>query len=123
MFSSDFICIKKQYIASYLAGKYLLSLLLDHVEDLGLTSVDDGNDRAPEILTASCAKVNIVTIKWEDVTLAEHSIIFNKRFVSWGDVAGENDELSFSTSEGLKSLSNAKAVLTGLCNKAEAADD
>ena len=101
----------------------LLLLLLYHLEDLGFTSVDDGNDRAPEILTAGCAEVDIVTIEWENVALAEHSVVLDKGLVSWGDVASENDELGFSASEGLKSLSNSEAVLAGLCDEAKAADD
>ena len=101
----------------------LLLLFLDHLEDLGLTSVDDRNHRAPEILTAGSAEVDIVTIEWEDVALAQHGVVLDKGLVSWSDVASENDELGFAASEGLKSLSNSEAVLAGLCNEAEAADD
>ena len=104
-------------------GMCLLLLLLDHVEDLGLTGIDDGNNRAPEVLTAGSAEVDIVTIEWEDVAAAEHSVVFDEALVCWGNIASENDELGFSTSEGLEGLSNSKAVLAGLCDKAEAADD
>ena len=101
----------------------LLLLLLDHLEDLGLTSIDDRNHRAPEILTASSTEVDIVAIEWEDVALAKHGIVFDKGLVSWGDVASEDDELSFTASEGLEGLSNSEAVLAGFCNEAKAADD
>ena len=101
----------------------LLLLLLDHLEDLGFTSIDDGDSGAPEILTAGCAEVLVVALEWEDIATAEHSIVFDKGLVCWGDIASEDDELGFSTSEGLKSLGNSEAVLAGLCDEAKAADD
>ena len=101
----------------------LLGLFLDHFQDFRLTGVDDGDDGTPEVLSAGCAEIHVITIEWEDVALAQHGVIFDERLVCGRDVACKNDELRFAAAQGLKGLVDAEPVDTGLCHKAEAADD
>ena len=101
----------------------LLILLLDHLEDFGLTSIDDGNDRGAEVLTAGCAKIYVIAIEWEDIAAGEHSVVFDEGTVSWGNIRSEDDELGLTIAEGLECLGNTEGVLAGLCDKGEGVDD
>ena len=102
---------------------YSLGLLLDHLQDLRLTSVDDCDDGTPEVLSAGCTKVNVIAVEWKNVALAQHCVVLNEALVGGRNVAGEDHQLRFTAPQSLQGLVDAESVNTGFCDKAEAADD
>ena len=116
-------CVDKRAISIEIQFTQLLGLLLDHLQDLGLTSVDDGDDRAPEVFAAGCSEVDVVTIERQDVALAEHRVVLDERLVRRSDVAREDDKLRLAAAQRLESLIDSETVNTGFCDEAEVADD
>ena len=102
---------------------HLLRLLLDHLEDLGLASVDDRDHRAPEVLSARSTKVDVIAVEREDVALAEHRVVLDERLVCRRDVARKDDKLGLTRAKRLQSLVDTESVNTGLGDEAEVADD
>lgn len=98
----------------------LLYLLLGGGEDVGITSVDDGKDGAVVELTASSAKVGVVTRVVVDGGLGKHGKVLDLGLAEGRAVGGNEDHLGLALAEGLGGGLVAKDGLTGLHDQLKA---
>lgn len=98
----------------------LLYLLLGGGEDVGITSVDDGKDGAVVELTASSAKVGVVTRVVVDGGLGKHGKVLDLGLAEGRAVGGNEDHLGLALAEGLGGGLVAEDGLTGLHDQLKA---
>jgi hypothetical protein len=75
------------------------SLVLEGTEDIRVTSVGDGHGRDSEVLSASSAEVQAVTLIVVDGGLGEHGVILKLRLSQGRAVVGDEDQLGCNSVE------------------------
>lgn len=75
------------------------SLVLEGTEDIRVTSVGDGHGRDSEVLSASSAEVQAVTLIVVDGGLGEHGVILKLRLSQGRAVVGDEDQLGYNSVE------------------------
>jgi len=75
------------------------------------------------VLTASSTKRDVVSGVEDDLSLGEDGVVLDFCLSDGGAVVGEDDELSFTSSEGSEGALVAKSVFTTLDDETELAVD
>ena len=75
-------------------GSHSTPLVLKGAEDIRVTSIDDGNGRHSEVLSASGTEIHAVALVVVDGGLGEHSVILELRLSQGRAVVGDEDQLS-----------------------------
>ena len=101
----------------------LLYLLLGGGEDVGITSIDDGKDGAVVELTASSAKVGVVTRVVVDSGLGKHGEVLDLGLAEGRAVIADDDELGLAGTQSLESRLVPQGVLAGLHHERQARVD
>ena len=74
-------------------GFHLSSLVLESTKNIRVTSVSNGDGRHTEVLTATSAEVDAVTLVVVHSGLGEHGVVLNLRLSQRRAVVGNEDEL------------------------------
>ena len=67
--------------------------MLKGTEDIGVTSISDGDSRHSEVLSASGTEIHAVALVVVDGGLGEHSVILELRLSQRRTVVGNEDQL------------------------------
>ena len=70
-----------------------MPLVLESTENVGVTSVRDGNGRHTEVLTATGTEVDAVTLVVVYGGLGEHGVVLNLGLSQGRAVVGDKNEL------------------------------
>ena len=92
-------------------------------QDVGVTSVQNGQNTNSEQLTDSSTQFVVTTLEVVDLGLGQHGVVFQFRLSQdWG-VGSDDDQLSLTLSQSLNGRLVTQRVLTGLDNKCQLLTD
>ena len=100
----------------FITTKYLLL----GGEDIRISSISDGEDRAVEDLSASSSKSSVVSIVVVNIGLGKHGNVLNLGSAKRRAVVGDEDHLSLSFAHALQGCLVSKGSLSGLHNQLDA---
>lgn len=92
-------------------------------EDIGVTSVQDGQDTNTEVTTAGSSQRVVIAMEVMDIDLSQHSVVLNFVSAERRAIVGKDDEFGLSVSQSLDTTSETKRVLTTLDHQPEGGVD
>merc|ERR1712244_63005 len=98
-------------------SRVLLRRLLNHLEDVRVTRVGDGEASHPKVFSASSSEVGVGTVVEVKMCLAQHAVIFELGLAQGGAVLGHDDHFGLRGPDRFEGLSHAEHDLAGFDNQ------